>query len=178
MSDLIPAGRYPAKSIDAQLGEAKSGNEQIGVCFQIQGDGVCSGRMLTGFFSFSDNAVDYTMEKLRNAGWQGDDLSDLSSLCPSEVECSIVVQHEDYEGKTNAKIAFVNKPDGVKMAAPLDDAKKRSLAARMKAKAIASRQGQPSAPSKPASRPSGGGYGNPSHPNAPGNGPGDDPLPF
>ena len=150
-SNILPAGRYPARTVEADLGYTKSNTEQVALGFEVLA-GEHQGWRITGFFSFSEAAVDYTMEKLRNAGWQGDDISDLSSLCPSSTECSIVVRHEEYEGKTSAKVAFVNRSGGVKLAAPLDADQRASFAQRMRAKAIASRQAQEPQPAAQSPR--------------------------
>lgn len=180
MDNLIAQGRYRARAVDAQLGLSKSNSEQVGIGFEILDEGQYEGWHITGFFSFSDAAADYTLEKMRNAGWQGDDVSDLSSLCPAEGECVIVIRHEEYEGKTQVKVAFVNKPGTgkVKMAAPLEGAAASSFAARMRAKAIASRQegGRP-ASSAPARTGNGGRPAQTDHPFAPG-GAADDDIPF
>lgn len=179
MSTLIPPGRYAARATDADLGLSKQNTEQIGIGFEILQEGEFCGWHITGFFSFSDKAAEYTFEKMRNAGWTGDDVGDLTSLAPSTVDCSITIKHEEWEGETNAKVAFVNKPsDGkVKMAAPLDGGQRQSFAARMRAKAIASRPREQSAP---PSRPVNGGAtptrGRDPHPNAPGNN--EDDIPF
>lgn len=141
MADLIPAGRYNARAVDAQLGLSKGGSEQIGIGFEILDEGDHLGWHITGFFSFSDAAADYTFEKMRNAGWEGDDVTDLSSLSPSAADCSIVIKHEEYEGEWRAKVAFVNRPGTgkVKMTTPLEGGALASFGARMRAKAIASR---------------------------------------
>ncbi len=173
MSNLIPPGRYAARAVDAELGLTKASTEQIGIGFEILQEGEYQGWHITGFFSFSDAAVDYTMEKMRNAGWQGDDVAALESLSPSQTDCSIVIKHEEYEGKVSAKVAFVNNGGKVKMAAPLEGGQRQSFAARMRGKAIASRQSQPQAAQ--STKPNGNTTKRDTHPNAPGN---TDDIPF
>lgn len=143
MSNIIPEGTYRARCLETDLGSSKTGKEQIMMNFQITEEGQWCGKHWSGYFYFSDKAADYTFEKMRNAGWQGDDLADLSSLSPSNVECLIVISHEEYEGKTRVKIDYVNKlGGGVKMADPMDAAKRKAFAERMRGKAIASKQYQ------------------------------------
>ena len=141
MSSMIPEGTYRARCTEADLGSAKTGTEQILMKFQISEEGEWCGKHWSGFFYFSDKTADYTLEKMRNAGWQGDDLNDLSSLNPAKIDCMIVIKHDEYEGRVRASIDFVNKLDsGIKMANPMDVARRKEFAERMKGKAVASRE--------------------------------------
>jgi hypothetical protein len=70
---------------------------------------------------------------MRTAGWQGDDVTDLSSLSRPDVpEVELVIAHEEWEGKTREKVKWVNAAGGIALKA-LDQGKKQALAARIRA---------------------------------------------
>lgn len=130
---MIDEGTYNARALRAALGMTKTGKEQLAVEWGLL-DG--SGRKITSYHYFSERAIDISMDQLRTAGFRGTDISDLSSLHHSEgnptPECEIVVVHEEYNGKVSAKVRFVNSNGGLALSEPLDDAKAKAFAARMK----------------------------------------------
>ena len=67
--------RYRAKAVAWALGEASTGTPQIGIEFEVQ-DGDQKGERISGYYFLSDNAADYTLEKMRNCGWTGTDISE------------------------------------------------------------------------------------------------------
>ncbi len=132
-------GTYPAQVIEGLLGMTGTGKEQVAVSLETtDADGNPTGERIAWYGTFTDNAYPYTVKTLRVMGWQGDDLSDLSSIAGTPV--SIVVKTESYEDrsgatKTSQKVAFVNPPGGgaiLKEQMTPDAAK--AFAARMKAK--------------------------------------------
>jgi hypothetical protein len=131
---VIEEGTYRAKSRRAQLGMTGTGKEQVGIEWLLL-DG--TDRRITSYHYFSsDKAIEISMEALRNAGFRGMDLSDLSSLTDREdtptPECELVIVHEEYNGKTSAKVRFVNAGGGLAMANPLDQSQAKAFAARMR----------------------------------------------
>lgn len=154
---MIDEGTYNARALRAALGMTSTGKEQVAVEWALL-DG--SNRKITSYHYFSsDKAVEISMDGLRTAGFRGNDLSDLSTLCHSEgcptPECEIVIVHEEYNGKTSAKVQFINSTGGRALSAPLDDAKAKAFAARMKGAIAAYDQscGTNPAPRRAASRP-------------------------
>lgn len=127
---MIPEGSYTAKAIRAALSETKTQKEQVAVDFQIL-DGEAKGQRISWFNGLgSDKALEHAVKGLRNCGWKGSDLADLSGL---DAEVELVVVHEEYNGKTSAKVRYVNALGGAaRSALPADKAK--SIAERMKAK--------------------------------------------
>jgi hypothetical protein len=129
---MIPAGTYTAKATGSfDFGTAAQGTEQVAVEVEIL-EGEQAGRFMTWFGFFTDKTSERTVESLRLLGWQSDDISRLEGLGSRRV--AIVVEHETYQGKTSAKIQWINRLGGlgVKLKAPMDDAAKRKFAARMK----------------------------------------------
>jgi hypothetical protein len=144
MSDLIPAGAYAAVGIPvqteqgaawAQFGKSQNkGTLQVYVAFAVL-DGPYAGRRLGWFGYFTDNTVERTIESLRLCGLKGDDLA-AAVTGPLDQEVQLVVEHETYDGKTRAKVVWVNAPGGgaFRMANPMNTGDLRKFAASMKAK--------------------------------------------
>jgi hypothetical protein len=162
-------GRYRAKAVAWQLGEASTGTPQVGVEFAIE-DGDHKGERISGYFALSDAAAEYTLEKLRNCGWTGNDITELENdktMGSKVVELVVepedqvkngkpVIDDESGEVKQRLRIQFVNRAGGLAMKATLTDDKKKLLAAKMRGKlaaidAKAKRDGNGAAP--PASGP-------------------------
>jgi hypothetical protein len=135
MSSLIPEGTYTACAVaaDVQWGHTSGGKEQIVVPFRIL-DGEARGRVITWFGFFTDKTWERTMQSLRYAGWTGDDVANLGDL-PNQVE--IVIGHEEYDGKTRAKIQWVNQIGGgkIQLNNPMADGALRKFAAAMRSRA-------------------------------------------
>lgn len=131
-------GKYLARAVEWAFGEAKTGNHQIAVVFELtETDG-----RITWFGSLTEKAAPYTMKAMRAMGWDNDDVTNATGLAGYEVE--LVIAREEYNGELRSKVQFVNKP-GVGGLRPtqLDEAAKRAFAARMKAAAVASRKDMP-----------------------------------
>lgn len=138
---MIPEATYPARAVEYELGISDNGTEQIGVSFRIA-KGEYEGSTLTwyGFFNTPDNAQ-RAIKSLRACGWKGDDVTKLDGITDNEV--SIVVEVDEYQGKLQNKVAWVNGA-GVAMKNVMNDAQKRAFAVRMKSLATASRGNAPS----------------------------------
>jgi hypothetical protein len=126
-TNMIAEGRQPAICRSIQFGKTSKGDEQIAIGFEIVGEGNPDvGRQLTYYGMFTDSTIDFTVEALRNCGWTGDELAELPALADAGQlanEVSLVVEHEEWEGKWREKVKWVNRPGGgkVKLADPLDD---------------------------------------------------------
>lgn len=143
MSELIPAGYYSAVAVPidteqgrvwAQFGESKNaGTKQVLLHFEIL-DGPHAGKRLPwfGFFKTKES-VERTLESLRVTGFKGDDLAELP-FQQLDQKVSITVEHDEYNGKVRAKIAWVNKPGGggVKLEKTIEGAALKSFAAQLK----------------------------------------------
>lgn len=148
---LIPQGRYKARPTEAALGVTGTGKEQVAVALEIS-DGDFAGSQLTWYGYFTENTEERTFESLRHMGWSSDDLMDLSDLT---LEVSIVVGHEDDQnGEPRARVKWINDANssGLGLKTKLEGDAAKAFAARMKARAAASRQGAPPV-RKPAAAP-------------------------
>jgi hypothetical protein len=144
------------------LGLSSKNTEQIAVLFDyvdVHGEP----QTITWFGYFSEAACDRTLEALRYCGWEGDDFGQLDGLDRNEVELEL--EHETYEGKERLKVRWVNRLSSLALKAPMDAGQIASFAARMRGKAIASKQKmaaatprtqQPARAPASATRPAGG----------------------
>jgi len=135
MANLIPEGFYRAVAVKPiQFGESGTGTKQVLVQFEIL-DGEHAGRVLPWFGFFSEKAHERTLEALRLCGFKGDDLMSVLEQ-PMNQEVSVTVGHNTYEGKTHARVDWVNAPGGggVTLAKPMGSDQFRQFAAQMKAR--------------------------------------------
>ncbi len=151
MFDLIPEGRYRAVAVQVdtddgpayvQFGYTKEDVRQVAVTFEILGHEAYTGEQadhvgekLTwfGFFK-TPKSSSIAIKALRMMGFKGDDFGAISEQELNSV-VSIVVGHDEYDGKTRAKVQWVNDPNGgqgFKMAKTMDKTSMRRFAAEMK----------------------------------------------
>jgi hypothetical protein len=98
---------------------------------------------LPWFGSFSTAALEYTIKGLRRCGFQGDDISTINQQSLDQA-VSVKVEHEEYNGRYYARVAFVNKPGGtVKLNTPLSGTELRVFAAQLKQRLGGSTQRPP-----------------------------------
>lgn len=131
----LPEGKFAAVARGAVLSESsKSKTPQVVVTFEIT-TAEYAGTTIDWFGFLTDKTTERTIESLRYAGWKGSDLADLSDLGKTDTPVvEIVIEHEEYEGKSRPKVQWVNRVGRGGKALPAADAKK--LAAKMR-KAIA-----------------------------------------
>lgn len=197
--NLVTKGRHIGVCDVIQFAETQKGDPQIAVGFWIEAPPEEAGgyyqtyaedvnRGLTYFGMFLEaqpgkdrGPIDFTMGVLRAIGWTGDDLSELPQLAQEgklATRVELVVDHEEYNGKTNARIKFVNPLGGgrgaVKLERPMDGTATKAFAETMKSRIRsmgAAKPAAPAAPSKSSALPRRGPPpGVPAHPNAPGQG--------
>ncbi len=135
----VAPGRYNARAIEWGLGKTSTGKERVAVQLELTDPSVL-GRRLTWYGYFTEGSLPHTVKALRALGWQGADLSVLDGLDRNDV--SIVVEHEDYEGKTQVRVKWINEPGSLGVKTPLQGDEAKSFAARMKANILALEQGQ------------------------------------
>ena len=156
---MISEGKVTARATGASIGLTLGNKEQVGIAFDLL-DGPDAGQSITAYGSFSGAALPYTLEKMRTAGWRGDDLADLSSIGgPKTPDVQLVIEHEEYNGKLSAKVKFINSLGGVAMKEVLDAKAAQTFAARMRGAVLAHNQSTgaptkpPATPARPAARP-------------------------
>lgn len=128
----MSVGKFRAKAVEAKLGYASTGTEQVAVAFELL-EGHEVGQCVTWYGFFTERAETRTLESLRNAGWRGDDVSDLSSL--GSCECVLDIQLED--GRERVK--WINAAGSGRVALKLEmtEQQKRAFAARLRGAAAA-----------------------------------------
>jgi hypothetical protein len=132
---MLNEGNYRGRPVRAALGLTSTGKEQIGVQFEFVEP---AGTRLTWYGYFTDAATERTVESLRHCGWRGDDLSVFAEGQPLpegfDQEVELVVKHEEYQGKTSARIAFINGGGGLAMKEALTQDQASAFAKRMKSR--------------------------------------------
>lgn len=117
-----------ANPVSVELGASSGkGTPQVVVRFLDS----TTGEQFTWYGFLTEKTEERTLESLRYCGWRGADVfGDLHVSATAEVD--LVLETEEWEGKTREKVAWVNRPRGA--AAPVGDAQKAQLAARLRAK--------------------------------------------
>jgi hypothetical protein len=128
---MIPEGTFSAVARGGTLSESENKKTpQVVVSFEIT-TAEHAGTTINWFGFLTDKTTERTIESLRYAGWKGSDLSDLSDLSKSDTPVvELVIEHEEYEGKTRPKVQWVNRVGRAGKALPAEQAK--TLAARMR----------------------------------------------
>jgi len=122
VSNLPTPGDWPAYVLEAYLGKsAKKGTPELRILFQCSDE---HGPKVWAYRYFTDGTAEYLVKELKAMGWDPaehdydfDQLETVrdpetnaivrdSALCGTWV--SIVVKEEEYEGKTQTKVAFIN----------------------------------------------------------------------
>ena len=134
---MLNEGRYLARELKADLGKSSTGNAQVAIEFELLQDGYL-GEKITAYRSFTATQLkngktvqEMTIEELIACGWDGEDWDNWTGLGTAEVE--LVIVHDTYQGKTKAKVAFINTPgNGVALKAPMVADDRKAFAAQMK----------------------------------------------
>jgi hypothetical protein len=150
-------GRFRAKAKSWKLAETKGGDPQAAIDFELL-EGPKTGQTYSYFGGFGEKSFEHTMKALRACGWQGVDPLELddpkAGLDKNEV--SLVIEPEEYEGKTREKVRWVNPLGGAAAAKALAPEKRLDFAQQMKAKILAFNSAQPkAAPTPPKANGSG-----------------------
>lgn len=130
--DLIPIGTYIGHAVSGVLSESENKQTpQIVVDFELTTAEV-AGRRMPWYGFLTKKTAERTFEALRYSGWKGTDIDaplDFGGVNAPDVE--LVVDHEEWEGKTRARIQWVNRMGG-KSAAALPPDKAKVIAAKMR----------------------------------------------
>lgn len=116
MSDnLHPAGKnFRGTIVDYGFSETKDGREQVFV--KLQNDD--TGEIVTAFMALTEKAAEWTVKKLRACGFNGFSFEDLDDggVALRGNKVLYEVEHDTYNGKTTAKVGWINKPGGIRRA--------------------------------------------------------------
>ena len=140
---MLRAGPQPAVVVPVttdhgelacQFGHSKEKQTpQVCVTFEIL-RGPDAGQRISWMGYFTDKSTKRTLEALRICGFEGDDLDKFADQHPTN-EVQIVIEHETYDGKARAKVAWVNDPTfggGMKMENALTGGELRKFGVKFK----------------------------------------------
>lgn len=128
---MLNPGTYKARAVSAALEKsAQKGTEQVNVTFRTE-----SGETIHWIGFFTEKTQARTIESLMLCGWNGDDFATFAGVDKNDV--NIVVEHEMYEGKSRARVAWVNDPNRPVGGKPMEQAEVMSFAERMRAQVAA-----------------------------------------
>ncbi len=146
MADLIPPGYYDAvaakSTLESEDGETttakmhltttKDGHPQVLVWFTIL-DGPYAGRVVPWNGYLTEKTQDRTRESLKYIGMKGGDFWKANAEQPLDQIVSIKVEHNEFDGKVRARVAWVNKRGGgkVKIKGYVKEAELRKFSAQM-----------------------------------------------
>lgn len=119
---MVKPGIYRATILNHAISETRGGNPQAAVTFSFEADG--KSHNMTWFGSFKEGkAQEITIKALLACGLKGNNPAGELDIGK---EVSITVEHETGDdGKTRAKIRWVNALGGVKNVMPQDLAKSK-----------------------------------------------------
>lgn len=127
---LVPEQITLARCINIGIQYTGSGKEFVSADFPVEVDGEEQTVEWRGWLT--EKTMERTIESLRLMGWYGDDLYKLKEDGALRNEVQITIRHEEFKGKTSARVAFVNaKPDNPEEA----EKKKLELARKFKSAA-------------------------------------------
>ena len=92
------------------------------------------GQTITAYLSLSAAAVKWTIRKLEACGWNREVDPKAETIEQGELKgarVSYVVEHATWEGKTRAKVGWINKPGSVKRGEATQESRQRIAAALM-----------------------------------------------
>jgi len=105
---LVQEGRHTVKPVEWGLTKTSSGKPNVFITFT---------NGLTWFGSLNEGkAREFTIRSLVNCGFRSDNLKalDMPNALDTNSDVSIVVAHEEYNGKTRARVQWVNKMGSLK----------------------------------------------------------------
>lgn len=103
----ITSGNYVAVAESFDFGVSSNGNDFIKLSFKII-EGEFADQYLTWFGYFSEATHKRTLESLRYCGWSGTTIDEAMAGLGSQ-KVRIVVEEEEYNGKSRLKVQWVNK---------------------------------------------------------------------
>lgn len=135
MEQKIAPGIYKGRGIagSEQYGCTSNNNDQIAVDLALKD----IGEQVTTFLVFTEKSAEYSIERLRAMGWEGDDLSNLAGLDRNEVD--VEVKYEEYQGKMQMRVQVLTGGGRVVLQNAMDDKAKKAFAARFRGLAVSSR---------------------------------------
>lgn len=143
-----------AKVLEVALGEASTGNVQLGIRFETDDDQV---RQITHYLFFTDDTLKNTEKALTALGWAPaannwnvDDMLEQGVLIGKT--CSLVIGKDVYNGRERWKVKFINSSDGALMKKVYGVDERKGFAQRLREKVRASGGHAPEPRKRPATQ--------------------------
>jgi len=124
---MLADGKYKARAQTLDVSITSKGTEQVVVWFDVV-EGPCAGESAPWFGYLTPKARGRTLEALVYMGVR--DVGDLDFSGYNRNVVEIVVEQNEYQGKTRARVQWVNKI-GTAIGAPLDGSARKTLAAKL-----------------------------------------------
>lgn len=107
---IAPESIYEARCIAIGIETTMKGDDYISADFDVVSGDETYTVEWRGWLT--EKTERKTMETLRLLGWQGDDIyNDLAAEGCLRNKVELDVRHEEYKGKTTARVSFINGPD-------------------------------------------------------------------
>jgi hypothetical protein len=131
VSDDDLSGDWKIRYIKHKFGVTKKETEQIGVLVSIE-EGPGAGRRMVWYGSWSEAALPMTVEALQALGWEGKAMGTIAEDLKPGAEAMGNFGYElDNENVPRLRLKFINPMRQIRFAATLDEAGRKSLAARV-----------------------------------------------
>jgi hypothetical protein len=113
---MIEPGTYTAKIVDYEIEFSSQGNPQVVLLFQVEG----TTDRIRWYGHLTEKAKNRTYDTLELCGFRGTSLDDFCGGVASRIihpidmktPFSIVVENEQYQGKTYTKVKWINRIGG------------------------------------------------------------------
>ena len=125
----IPANKYVAKAVHAELGHAKTGTEMIAVLFEIT-EGEYTGQRITWWGYFTEKTARRAVESLKYTGWRGD-WESWDGLGTKRVELD-VQEEADGQGGSRLRVQWVNPVSIIKKDSVMSSTQRVAFASKMR----------------------------------------------
>ena len=125
---MIPAGKYKARGVSAELGFAETGTEQVCVVLEDTGEDF-PGETLHWYGFFTEATAKRSLEQLKTLGFKGD-WSTFDGISDNEVSV-VLVDEPDKNGVLRTRVKWIISLGGSGIKNAMDDQQKRQFAAKM-----------------------------------------------
>lgn len=113
---MISAGIHKAKLVGHAISETKDGNPQAVIVFSVESDG--KSEIVTYFGSLThEKVIPHTLKALIICGLKG---SNPAGFLELGKEVMLTIEHQEYKGKTQAQVRWINPVAATKRAIPKD----------------------------------------------------------
>lgn len=108
---IAPEQIYEERCVAIGIQQTMKGDDYVSADFEVTTD---DGEVFTVEWRgwLTEKTETRTLESLRLMGWTGDDVyGDLAGEGALRNKVKVDVRHEEYKGKTTARVSFINGPD-------------------------------------------------------------------